>query len=310
MRTSMRVGIACLLVVSATAVASATLPGDDGKLLYARWRDRGVVLRTIMPDGTDDRRADAPASVLDAAWSPDGSTIAFAVEDDELQAGIHLVDQGTGETTPVVFRNDIPNEPWFFQGLAFSPAGDELVFGVWDDGGRSLYTVGTDGEGLTRIPLDLDLVSPDWSSTGRIVATTEIADTERVSIYTMDPDGSNLDRVTRLPAPRSQRVLAGVSASWSPDGSQLAFTAQAGRIRTDVWVIDVDGTGLRRITDTPRRWEWLSAFSPEGDRIAYSRGGRKLFMSADLWIAGLHGGRHRLTETPRADEYAIGWQAA
>ena len=107
--------------------------------------------------------------------------------------------------------------------------------------------------------------------------------------------------MTTLP---SNRFIVAEEPSWSPDGGTIAFTAQEERRRGDVWLVDADGTDLRRLTDTPRRWETTAIFSPEGTSVVYSRGGRDYVDLADLWRSFVAGGPHGcplvgLTPRPR-----------
>ncbi len=61
--------------------------------------------------------------------------------------------------------------------------------------------------------------------------------------------------------------------AWSPDGAKIAFTATA---RGDLWVMNADGSGLRRLTDsrpgTPNYGARQPAWSPDGRTIAFGYG--------------------------------------
>ena len=63
------------------------------------------------------------------------------------------------------------------------------------------------------------------------------------------------------------------SPSWSPDGRQLAIDPwiEGDDVRK-IFIVDVDGTGLRRLTDHPG-WEFQPSWSPDGKKIAYFRSG-------------------------------------
>ena len=77
-------------------------------------------------------------------------------------------------------------------------------------------------------------------------------------------------------------------------------------------VINVDGTGRTRLTDTPKRWEWSPTFSPNGQRIAFGRGqGPRAPDQADIFSVAMDGtDKQRLTDTNRLDEFWYTWQAA
>lgn len=86
-------------------------------------------------------------------------------------------------------------------------------------------------------------------------------------IYLVNVDGTGLEQITDLGDGACQ-------PSWSPDGSQLAFTSpcRADRERYSggsVWAVNVDGTGLRPIVSAPGG-DYAPAWSPDGDQIAFT----------------------------------------
>ena len=104
---------------------------------------------------------------------------------------------------------------------------------------------------------------PSWSPDGRWIAyNSDASGAGRMELYVMRPDGSGKRRVARI---------YGEYPTWSPDGRRLAFMSQTPE-RTEnyeIWVVNVDGSGLRRLTHTPGSDGW-PAWSPDGRRIAFS----------------------------------------
>ena len=64
---------------------------------------------------------------------------------------------------------------------------------------------------------------------------------------------------------------------YSPDGTKIALVRRVdgyGRSEgedTDLYVINADGTGLRRLTRTPGQPELWPSWDPSGQRLAYVR---------------------------------------
>jgi TolB protein len=59
----------------------------------------------------------------------------------------------------------------------------------------------------------------------------------------MDADGKNPTNLTNNPADD-------VVYSWSADGTQIAFDSDRNNNR-DIYIMNVDGSGLTRLTDNP-----------------------------------------------------------
>jgi uncharacterized repeat protein (TIGR01451 family) len=55
---------------------------------------------------------------------------------------------------------------------------------------------------------------------------------------------------------------------WSPDGTRLAFYSYVGD-QAEIFVINADGSGLRRLTDNPA-FDGYPTWSPDGARLAFS----------------------------------------
>jgi len=83
-------------------------------------------------------------------------------------------------------------------------------------------------------------------------------------IAVLRPDGRGLRRLTRDRRDRSP--------AWSPNGRRLAFE-RAGRI----YVVNRDGTGLRRVTARPTDAR-QPAWSPDGRQIAFTREARAVIL--------------------------------
>ena len=85
----------------------------------------------------------------------------------------------------------------------------------------------------------------------------------------MDADGGNRRRVPV--AAGGKRSVSNYSPAWSPDGTRLAFTRSVTGTRTgwaiDVYIVDLDGTNLRRVTTSGTAF--APTWSPNGRRIAY-----------------------------------------
>lgn len=85
----------------------------------------------------------------------------------------------------------------------------------------------------------------------------------RFQIYTMDPDGSNVIRIT----------MNGNFPSWSPDGSKIAFLRYITADQTShIFLMASNGTNLVQVTSGKAKVSSYSnlAWSPDGLEIAFS----------------------------------------
>jgi len=88
------------------------------------------------------------------------------------------------------------------------------------------------------------------------------------NIFTMDPDGSNVRRLTSLTAERG----AALRPSWSADGTMLVFEQRNadGSVR-QIHAMNGDGSGKHLVFKDPDFRDFAPAFSPDGKRIVFQR---------------------------------------
>ncbi|PSL55894.1 WD40 repeat protein [Saccharothrix carnea] len=135
----------------------------------------------------------------------------------------------------------------------------------------------------------------DVSARGGLVVFTSLRDSPTPQVYVRAVDGS------------VRRLTEGLDAGHprlSPDLRTVVFDSRAGD-RRDLWLVGVDGGGLRRLTDTPSSDEAWPTFSPDGASVAFSGdrdGGREIYRIP------VGGGRvTRLTDEPDGDAGEPDW---
>jgi Tol biopolymer transport system component len=120
-----------------------------------------------------------------------------------------------------------------------------IVPGTFQSG---IWLVRPNGRGLRRLRTRLPNVTrPVWSPVGsRLLLTNGKA------LMVVNADGSRLRTIANLATDaRGNRVDP--EPAWSPDGSQVVFKeSRAGTTgRADLWIVNADGTGRRRLTTSP-----------------------------------------------------------
>jgi len=207
-----------------------------------------------------------------ASWSPDGTMLAFAAKRGPKD-DIVLVDvKRNKEVRRIsVDLSGVTTPSW-------SPDGKQLVFTGYDGGLSDLFTVKTDGTGLTRLTNDkyADL-HPTWSPDGRTIAfTTDRGpgtnfDLLTIGNYRLATLDLATSRVDILPG---MDVGKNVNPQWAPDGKSLAFVSDRSGV-SNIFLFDLDDQKPYQLTDFYTGAQGITPLSPilswapKADELAY-----------------------------------------
>jgi dipeptidyl aminopeptidase/acylaminoacyl peptidase len=190
-------------------------------------------------------------------WSPDGERIAcevYGLKDEGLN-GIYSIRASDGAGLKRITSNpgggDIPG--------GYSPDGTRLVFVRRDENGPvGIFVTNLDGSGAHRISppgalLD-DFDGGTWSPDGgTILFEVRASDEHHSEIWAVAPDGSAPHELPIDPAcgglftdPDSAGCF---DPAWSPDGSKIVFARSNAGGEANLYIVNVDGTGLVQVTD-------------------------------------------------------------
>lgn len=230
--------------------------------------------------------ATAGSTANDPAWSPDGRRIAFSsggtvctngdgIGQDTAQ--IWVIDAG-GSSVHRVTRGDPQLAGPLDRSPSWSPDSRRLAFARTDiyRGTRGIYTVGSDGRGLTRL-VARSAISLDWSPDGRSIAFVP------GEWATFGYSAANRIEILDLRSHRIRRIAVAdpYDLAWSPNGRTIAATTGSHAIA----ILTVTTASARRIPVRGAGRSWLNGvtWSPDGRHLAYSDG-------TTIYVVRLDGG--------------------
>ncbi|HSG00134.1 MAG TPA: protein kinase, partial [Vicinamibacterales bacterium] len=175
---------------------------------------------------------------------------------------------------------------------ALSPDGSTVAYAARVDGSWGIYAQRVGGRNATVLvdEPDRDEGGPAFSPDGARIAFHE--SDEDGGIFVAGATGESVRRVTDI----------GFHPSWSPDGTQIAFTteeiwlpASRSGVAT-LYVVDAGGGAARQVVDGDAA---QASWSPSGDRLVYwsnTNGQRDIFT-----VAAAGGARTAVTEDAALD---------
>jgi Tol biopolymer transport system component len=240
---------------------------DGTRIVFTRCASQRCEIWTVNRNGTGFKRIGPDClrktrACIDRgspSWSPDSKRIAFG-QASEVRADGRVKDpdiyvmnaNGSGvRRITHMFANKAYEIDLFWP--IWSPDGKQLVFEVRNfqtadpPNRRAFFIVNVDASGLRQLtPWSLNAGGrPDWSPDGRLILFRTISTSNRHhgNLHTIRPDGTGLRKLTSYPAPKT--VLSG---SFSPDGKWIAFSRFTDGPYPAVYVMRLDGSGLRRVS--------------------------------------------------------------
>lgn len=265
-----------------------------GRIVFANRSDGNWEVYAINRDGSGAvNLSNSSALDWEPIWSPDGSRIAFVSERDGNRE-IYLMNADGSD-----FQN-VTNSPSNESYLAWSPDGSRIAFADRRDGDAALkiYVVDVDGGVVARLTDggDTDTRSR-WSPDGsRILFLRDPDDgiNFNTDMYVVGVDGGGVTRLTYDGAHGHR---------WSPNGARIAFQGSGEQGKSDIYLINPDGTDLQAITNDPAH-DVLPMWSPDGNRLAFLS---EPSGNYDVYAMDADGGGLEQLTTTAEYEFAVRW---
>jgi len=184
-----------------------------------------------------------------AAWSPDGTKIAFGAyvgepdESGEQEDDLFVMDSDGGNLRLLASRPGTDMAP------VWSPDGKHVAWWRADPEEQNLllFIVDVDSGEVTALG---EGAYPTWSPDGKHIACMHeeeppegvIPAQADVEIYLIDTDTGERTNLTNDPG-------GDFWPTWSPDGTEIVFISTRDNLQGEIYLMNADGSNVRRLTD-------------------------------------------------------------
>jgi TolB protein len=203
----------------------------------------------ILQSGNLSQLTNNIGNVISPSFSPDGQKVVFANRAADGPTSIWVIDKG-GANPKLLYP--APNN---VVAVAWSPDGDTIAYAMSVDQPNEyqIFLMNPDGTNHRRISQGLLGIggSLAWSPDGRFLL-----------IFAGSPGDKDIYRIDVTTGDYLRLTSGGnnTAASYSPDGTQIAFNSLRNDGQADLYIMNADGSNLRQLTTHPEpdwqpRWE-------------------------------------------------------
>jgi Tol biopolymer transport system component len=269
---------ALVALLALPTVASATMPGENGRIVFTAFTDEGGQLFTVRPSGSGLRQiTHVEGDALSADWSPNGRKIVFNLGSETASRiaiiradGSHLriLPQPAG-----VFDEQpsyAPDGRWIYFQRFTEATNDAAIWRMQVDGSHQRRVLGPFPNGFVTDPN----VSPDgrtlsfqgWD--GSLVGPPPNEE-PAMGLFTARIDGTHIKQIRPFTADET------VKADWAPNGLRIAVTENANHFDPDdsanIVTMRRDGSHRRSLTHFHDGVTnaYLGSYSPNGRWLVF-----------------------------------------
>ncbi len=232
------------------------------------------------------------------SWSPDRTRIFFTKLEETGYTWVWREEEGKWVRYEAGTEPSIPilqEEDWKGQKLIAKE--HEKTAWIWDLKENELRFIGHLSYGIVHYTLKGEVV---WSPDGKYVALpcielSEAGATEQIFVVNVETGESK--RLTSF-------IGANNWPDWSPDSMKIMYLREPPEYwwspyifdsdeGGDIWVVDIDGSNEKQLTDIPKNWE-AGCWSPDGSKIAYISWEENHERIFDIWMMNADGSDKKL----------------
>jgi Tol biopolymer transport system component len=203
------------------------------------------------------------------AFSADGKRVAFSVRGASQGAAFHVFVRTLPAGAPLQLTNGESSDI----GPAWSPDGARLAFLRIVEGRTEYISIPSDGGEERKVaefgdaPADTGQPLPavSWTRDGKSLAVVETGEKQLPAIALVSLADGAVRRITQPPEGSEGDSTPAVS----PDGNTLAFVRGTGADSADIYLCDLSGGNLRRLTFDDRAIRGI-AWTPDGQDVVYA----------------------------------------
>jgi Tol biopolymer transport system component len=174
---------------------------------------------------------------------------------------------------------------------AFSPDGNQVAFGEYEDDNGAIYTTLIGGDKPLRLTPKPGACCPTWSPDGRQIAFMRFLEDDRSTINVISALGG-VEKTLYTNRPGSVRGMS-AHLDWSPNGKWIAFGQVETLNHSRIALLSVEDLTVRALTSpAEQEYDCEPSFSPDSLKVAFERGSGGGF-GKDLFVVQAAGGDPR-----------------